>query len=238
LSWVLRTRTRRSCLDRDCRGRAWRDAGAAAGACVLVDGGNRGATLAGGEANGAHSAEIAADPAFDTVPRQAGIADERLAGPGWQTFAADQRQRLAGGGAFAAEGAFALAEINSGESAVARHQNSLWARRQAIAAAGAAVDECRFGRGPRRPHFGPGAGSTAKEAAAAGIDHPGGPTFPASSCRCRCAASGRVPNRVRPAAARLPSKRCPSCCRRLPWRRRRPGKASAGVAGRSSGRVR
>jgi len=93
----------------------------------------------------AHVAEIAADPAFDTVPWQTGIADNGLVWPRRRTFDADERQWLARCQAIAAESAFALSEIDSRESAVPGDQNPLRARTQAVPAARAAVDKSCFG---------------------------------------------------------------------------------------------
>jgi hypothetical protein len=107
-----------------CR-RARGDAGAAAGASIGIDGWQRRTADARREANGAYVAEIAANPTFDAALRQAGVTDSRLVIPGGRPVAANQCERQASGRTIAAEGAFALAEIDGWKAAIADDQNFL-----------------------------------------------------------------------------------------------------------------
>lgn len=173
LQTFVALKPRISAQDADCRRWAGADAGAAAGTQRVVDSRQRAVAQARRKMDGAHIAEIAADPAFDAAFRQAGVADGCLVRPRRQSPGADQRQRLACGRTIAAESTFVLAEIDGGKTAVPGDQNFLRTGAQAIAAASTAVNEIRFRQGPRRPDFRLGAGATAQEAAAAGVDHRG-----------------------------------------------------------------
>jgi len=103
--------------------------------------------------------------------RQAGRADDGNVWPRCPAGIAPERVRLAGGDAVAAEGAFAAAEIDRREAAVAGDEDSGRAGRQAVVAACAAAAEFNLGQRPRRPDLGPHPRSTAEEGAAGGIDH-------------------------------------------------------------------
>ena len=89
--------------DRNGADRAEGNAGAATGTSVRVQFGQGGASDPGRKANRPGIAEIAADAAFDALPRQAGRSDLRFQPPGRDIGLAQEGRRPAGLGAGAAK---------------------------------------------------------------------------------------------------------------------------------------
>lgn len=192
----------------DCGHRARRNAGAATRAGRGIDLGHGRPAKARAEADRAHRARIAADPALHALPSQARLSNLRLDRPGARPiFVTPQRAVPAGSGASTAKRTFAPFEVHLGIAA--HHDDDLRrTRRHAIAAARTGGDERRLGQRPGRTlRRAAGLEITPHELSA--TDHqlylpevPGNGFCPLTACRAtRCATAVPQPISKNPSPA-------------------------------------